>query len=111
MKKERKIIVSVATSADGFIATRDGGIDWLDRPRTAGDYGMGAFFKTIDTIIFGRKTYEIGLKMSGPKMSSTGTKNYVFSRKPPKKVAAGFEFVREPIPAFAKRLRGEPGKH
>src|SRR5690242_17939256 len=53
----RKIVVSVATSADGYIARADGGVDWLDRPRTAGDYGMGEFFRSIDTILWGRKTY------------------------------------------------------
>jgi dihydrofolate reductase len=38
-----KIIVYIATSADGFIARPDGSVDWLNRPRTAGDYGMGEF--------------------------------------------------------------------
>ncbi len=39
----RKIIVYIATSADGFIARPDGSVDWLDRPQTAGDYGMRPF--------------------------------------------------------------------
>ena len=39
-----------------------------------------------------------------------GIKNYAFSRKPPKKVADGFEFVKEPIKKFAKRLRAKKGK-
>ena len=37
----RKIVVYIATSADGFIARPDGSVDWLNRPQTAGDYGMG----------------------------------------------------------------------
>jgi dihydrofolate reductase len=53
MTPERKIIVSIAASADGFIARRDGGVDWLDRPRPKGDYGMAAFFRSIDTILWG----------------------------------------------------------
>ena len=61
----RKIIVYIATSADGFIARRDGGVDWLDRPRTAGDYGMGAFYKTIDAVLWGRKTYDLSIGMIG----------------------------------------------
>lgn len=109
----RKIIVYIATSADGFIARKDGGVDWLDRPRTAGDYGMGKFYKSIDTILWGRKTYEIVLKFQkegkdAPDMS--GIKNYAFSRRPPKKVAMGFEFVKEPIKKFAQRLRAQKGK-
>jgi len=60
----RKIVVYIATSADGFIARPDGSIDWLHRPRTAGDYGMGAFRESIDSILLGRKTYEFGLQDS-----------------------------------------------
>ena len=41
MVRNRKIIVYIATSADGLIARRDGSVDWLDRPSPKGDYGMG----------------------------------------------------------------------
>ena len=110
----RKIIVSIATSADGFIARKDGGVDWLDRPRIAGDYGMGQFFKSIDTILWGRKTYDMMLRFqkegkAAPDMS--GFKNYAFSRHPPKKVLPSFEFVKEPIKKFAVRLRAQKGKN
>jgi len=112
--RNRKIIVMIAMSADGFIARKDGAVDWLDRPRPAGDYGMGDFFKSIDTIVLGRKTYDVALRFvregkAIPKMP--GVRHYVFSRKPPKKVLDGFEFVKEPIKKFAKRLRAQKGKH
>jgi dihydrofolate reductase len=111
MPKERKIIVYIATSADGYIARPDGNVDWLNRPRTAGDYGMGAFFKTIDTILWGRKTYGIGLENEGGLgVYGSSIKNYIFSRRPPKKQAPGAEFVKEPLGEFAKRLRAAPGK-
>ena len=61
MPRKRKIIVYIATSADGFIARPDGSVDWLDRPPPKGGYGMGAFYKTVDTILWGRKTYEVAL--------------------------------------------------
>jgi dihydrofolate reductase len=54
MTRKRKIIVSVATSADGFLARPDGSVDWLDRPTPKGNYGMGAFYQSIDTILWGR---------------------------------------------------------
>src|SRR5881227_3448428 len=38
-------------------------------------------------------------------------RHYAFSRKPPKKVLEGFEFVKEPIKKFAKRLRAQKGKN
>jgi hypothetical protein len=42
---QAKIIVYVTTSADGFIGRSDGSVDWLDRPRPKGNYGMAAFYR------------------------------------------------------------------
>jgi dihydrofolate reductase len=114
MKRERhrKIIVYIATSADGYIARPDGGVEWLNRPRPKGNYGMGTFFRSIDAILWGRKTYDLGLEMGGGNLGvGPGVKNYVFSRRPPRSPAAGVEFVRAPIRDFAKRLRATPGKN
>jgi dihydrofolate reductase len=111
----RKIIVYIATSADGFIARKDGGVDWLDRPRPKGNYGMAEFWESIDTILLGRKTYDFVvqfLKKGGSvPVSDHQPKHYCFSRRPPKKVLPGFEFVKEPMKKFAKRLRAEKGKN
>src|SRR6476661_881004 len=108
----RKIIVYIATSADGYIARADGSVDWLDRPRTAGDYGMKDFFKSIDTILFGRKTYDQSLKFDKKSVERNlaKTKNYVFTHKPPKS-KLNVIFVNEPIKEFASRLRATPGKN
>jgi len=111
MKRARKIIVYIATSADGYIARPDGGVEWLNRPRPKGNYGMGAFFRSIDTILWGRKTYDVGLKFGGGRLGfGPKVKNYVFSRRPPESPAKDVEFVREPIRDFAKRLRAHNGK-
>ena len=116
MKARRKIIVYIATSADGYIARPDGDVEWLNcRPGTV-DYGMRAFYRTIDTILWGRKTYDWALdyhKKAGSKGEIFDTKvaNYIFSRKPPRRAAPGVEFVSEPVKAFAQRLRATPGKH
>lgn len=113
--KARKIIVSIATSADGYIARPDGDVEWLNRLPNL-DYGMAAFYSTIDTILWGRKTYDWALayaKKTGNRHSVFDPKvaNFVFSRKPPKKAAPSVEFVSEPVKIFARRLRGTPGKH
>jgi len=115
MPQRRKIIVYIATSADGFIARKDGGIDWLERPRPKGNYGMGAFAKSIDTILLGRKTYDFYVSfvkegMTAPDMGG-GIKHYAFSRNPPRNVLPGFEFVKAPIKQFAELLRAEKGKY
>jgi dihydrofolate reductase len=115
MKRERKIIVYIATSADGYIARTDGNVDWLNRPRTAGDYGMGAFYRSIDTILWGRKTCDLALdfQKKGVMKSAfdTNVKNYVFTRKRRRRAPPGVYFVNEPIKEFAKRLRATPGKN
>lgn len=115
MRTKRKIITHIATSADGYIARPDGDVEWLNR-RPHVDYGMRAFYGTIDTILWGRKTYDWLInyyKKRGKTKGLFDTKvaNYVFSRKPPKRAADGVEFVKEPVKAFAKRLRATPGKH
>lgn len=110
--KRRKIIVLIATSADGYIARKDGGFEWLDRPGPPGNYGMDKFFRSIDTILWGRKTYDLAVRM-GQKGGGFGPKiqNHVFSRRPRKSRIPNVEFVREPVRRFAKRLRAAPGKN
>lgn len=115
MKAGRKIIVYIATSADGYIARPDGDVEWLNR-RPHVDYGMRAFYSTIDTILFGRKTYDWALayqKKHRLKKSIFDKKvaNYIFSRKPPKMAPPEVKFVHQPVKAFAQRLRATPGKH
>jgi len=114
MKPRRKIIVYIATSADGYIARPNGDVSWLDRPRPKGDYGYSKFFKSVDTILWGRKTYAKGIEM-GMKSSQfwPGVKNYVFSRSPQKSSVPGidFEFVSTPVKPFAQRLRKQAGKN
>ena len=106
----RKIIVYIATSADGFIARRDGSVDWLNRPKAIGDYGMAAFRRSIDAIVLGRKTYEFGLQHGA--RFELKPKHYVFSRNTCDLVAApGVEFISESPMAFAERLRDQPGKN
>ena len=71
----RQVILGLAVSLDGFIEGPNGEYDWC---LTDQDYGMSAFFKRIDAIFIGRKTYEMSLGMendgSFPKLQE-----YVFS--------------------------------
>src|SRR5437868_7383918 len=114
MKKERKIIVYIATSADGYIARPDGDVEWLNRRPRNVDYGMKEFYPTVDTILWGRKTYDWLLdyyKKHGrtKRLFDTKVANYVFSRRPPKRAASGVQFVSQPVKVFAQHLRATPG--
>ena len=116
MVRKRKIIVYIATSADGLIARLDGSVDWLDRPQPKGNYGMGVFYKSIDTILWGRKTCDVALDFQKKGVAGsafdTRVKNYVFTRGLlPSAVPAGVQFVNEPVKTFATRLRQQKGKN
>ncbi|MDQ2871025.1 MAG: dihydrofolate reductase family protein [Acidobacteriota bacterium] len=104
----RKIIAYLATSADGYIARPDGDVQWLDRPHPPGDYGMAEFYRSIDTVLLGRKTWEMGVKLG--QESFTGKKNYVFSRSHRSSKTKGVEFVTEEPGKLARRLKKETGK-
>jgi dihydrofolate reductase len=43
---------------DGYIARRDGSLDWLTGPAGTEDYGYGRFMETVDAVILGRNTYD-----------------------------------------------------
>jgi dihydrofolate reductase len=104
----RKIIYGVGTSLDGFIARLDGSLDFLHmRPS---NYSMGPFFKTIDVGLMGRKTYEVGVRMSGGKFESHGLRCYIFSRSLPEGERGGAVFVREEPKRVVGELRKNKGK-
>lgn len=50
----RSVILYIASSLDGYIATLDGEVDWLFTDR---GYGYEDFFARINTVLMGRKTY------------------------------------------------------
>lgn len=60
-------IVYIATSLDGYIADKNGGLDWLHAiPNPDNDdFGFGAFMNRIDAIIMGRNTFETVCSFGG----------------------------------------------
>lgn len=52
------VTVFIATSVDGFIARKDGNLDWLDHDRGGEDYGYIDFYRNTDVLVMGRLTYE-----------------------------------------------------
>lgn len=60
-----KVSVYIATSLDGFIARKDGKIDWLTGGEGGEDYGYADFISTINYVVMGRNTYEKVLTFGG----------------------------------------------
>ena len=55
-----KVSIYIASSIDGYIARKDGNLDWLHYGHTGDeDYGFKKFTSTIDAVVMGRNTYEV----------------------------------------------------
>jgi dihydrofolate reductase len=107
----RKVILGFGISLDGYIARRNGDLDFLVIDKE-GEALMADFFSKIDTTIMGRKTAAATAKWreSGEMPETPGMANYVVSRrwKPGKR--EGFEVVSGSLTAFVKELKRRPGK-
>jgi dihydrofolate reductase len=107
----RKVILGFGISIDGYIARRNGAIDFLAMDKE-GETVMADFFAGIDTTIMGRKTAAavVKLRKSGEMPDTPGMSNYVISRrwKPGKR--EGFEVVSGSLTTFVKKLKRRQGK-
>jgi dihydrofolate reductase len=107
----RKVILGFGLSIDGYIARRNGALDYLVIDKE-GEALMADFFAKIDTTIMGRKTAAATAEMrkSGEIPEMPGMSTYVFSRrwKPGKR--DGFEVVSGSLTAFVRKLKSRQGK-
>jgi dihydrofolate reductase len=107
----RKVVLGAGVSLDLCIARPNGSVDFLD---AASDPAimreMAAFWKTIDTAIFGRKTLDAALAMGGGKYDSHGLETYVLSRSQPPGARDGVIFTSETPADLIAGLRARPGK-
>lgn len=75
-----KVTLYIAASLDGFIAEKDGGIDWLSMVESKEtDYGYADFYRSIDAIAMGSKTYKQVLEFGA--WPYAGKPCYVFTRR------------------------------
>ena len=81
---ERKVVLYIAMSLDGYIARSNGAVDWLSGHGDVEevDNGYEDFYSTIDTIVMGRTTYEQVVNELSPEVwIYEGKKCYVFTNK------------------------------
>jgi len=101
----RRFRYLAAMSLDGFIADKKGGVAWLDAFH--GDYGMTAFFREIDTMVMGRKTLEVAMKL-GPWPKSKN-RTIVLSSRAIQSLPPGVEASKDAV-GLIKELRSAKGK-
>jgi dihydrofolate reductase len=120
----RKITYGGAVSLDGFLAGPNEEIDWLHFSKDVQEV-MKEYWKDVDAVLMGRKTYEFAIAQHGgaKKTKSTNKKEsttkeskppvvhtYVFSRTLKEIDDPNYELVREDAVQFVRDLKQRPGK-
>jgi dihydrofolate reductase len=107
----RIVTYGAACSLDGFIAGQDGALDWLHMSADVHQV-MAAYWATVDTVLMGRKTWEVSLAHRGaaPGSPFAGISTYVFSRTLEHVAAPGVHLVATDAGEFVHDLKRQPGK-
>ena len=93
----KKITLYIAQSLDGYIATEDGGVAWLD-DYFSKEFETEKFIEKMDTVIQGKITYDQF------KTKHEGKNNYVFTHNADKLTEEGITFVEGNVSDFIKGL-------
>jgi len=105
----RTITFGGANSLDNFLARTDHAVDWLlwsdEAAAVTADY-----WKRIDTILMGRKTYELAIRSTNGKSLYPGMKTYVFSTTLKSEARHGVTIISSDAAGFVRRLKEEAGK-
>jgi dihydrofolate reductase len=103
----RRLKYYVANSLDGYIARTDTTVDWLF---TDQDYGMSAFFASVDVAVMGRKTWEKIEELTPGSGFRPHIERFVFSRSRPAGSHEKTNFISGDIGEWLWTIRQQPGK-
>lgn len=101
----RPVRYNVAASLDGFIADSNGAYDWIPI-EPAIDFG--ALLRNVDTVLLGRRSYELVLGDAAAATWPAGARVFVFSRTLRPADHANVTIVAEDAAATVAKLRAEP---
>lgn len=107
----RKIVLFIATSLDGFLADREGKVDWLAGENAENDdmVTYQEFIQNVDTIIMGWNTYrQIAEDLMPGQWPYEGMETYVVTHRVLSELE-GIRFVQEDVCDLVRRLKGEKG--
>ena len=103
----RDVIFGGGNSLDNYLARPDHDVDWLMWGEEAAAVTAG-IWKTLDTVLMGRKTYEAAARM-GQANGYPGVRNYVFSRTIEAPAGSEVVVVREDAAGFVRDLKAQEG--
>ena len=101
----RQVKLFFATSVDGFIAGPSGELDWLIEDQ---DYGYEEFISNVDTLIMGRRTYDMIANFA--EWPYGDRKIYVLSTRESNPDDDRVTFSNYPVEQFIEGLICQPGK-
>ncbi|HKO46001.1 MAG TPA: dihydrofolate reductase family protein [Pyrinomonadaceae bacterium] len=104
----RSVVFGGANSLDNYFARKDDAVDWLIWSDEASEF-ISTYWNRFDTVIMGRKTYEVALRTGGG-ASYPGMRTIIFSRTLKKKARDKVEIVSEDVAAFVRKLKKQEGK-
>jgi dihydrofolate reductase len=102
----RKVTLGGANSLDNFIARTDDRVDWIRWNKEVAEIGR-QYWQTIDTVVMGRRTYEIMLQQGAGGYKNVQT--FVCSRTLKSTAAQDIELISEDATDFMRRLKNQPG--
>lgn len=109
---ERKLILYISMSLDGFIATEDDDLSWLSVVEKEGeDYGYADFIETVDTYIVGRITYEKVLALTGGVFPQAETLDCYILTRQERESENGVRFYNGDVETLVNNLKTGQGKH
>ena len=105
----RRLRYQCAMSLDGFIAAKDGSYDWIPMDP---EIDFGALFAQFDTLVMGRKTYEVMQAYDGgiDEKGVYGKETFVFSRTLKPEDHPAVTVVAGDLAATVAELKARPGK-
>lgn len=107
---DRKVILYIAASLDGYIATHDEDLKFLESVEREGeDYGYGKFIKSVDAVIVGRKTYDKVLSM-GFDFPHAEKESYIITRTPRPDIG-NIRFYTGEVKELVLQLKSKPGNN
>ncbi|WP_020606415.1 dihydrofolate reductase family protein [Spirosoma spitsbergense] len=110
MTAERKVILYIATSVDGYIAKPDDDLSFLSIVEQEGeDYGYADFVESVDTVILGRKTYD-WVMTHVPEFPHADKNAYIITRTA-RPSAGKTTFYTGSLKDLVSRLKNEQGKN
>ena len=110
MSKKRNLVLFIASSVDGYIATKDDSREWLSNVEGEGNNRFTEFYETVDTVLLDKRTFDWIMEQDGKEFPYKNKECYVFTRSSIED-AKDVKFINEDVTKFVNKLKRQDGKN